>query len=406
MNIKLLILLIIVLGTIAPAMAQKKLKPIAGDCDSAIKIILNKKGFYGPTVPPNGFGKKNEIKAKQGDKYFFEQEHNSAWYCFNTTTNGKLGIIITPTNEKDDYDFILFKYTDSSFCADVIKKKITPVRTNISRTGKGGTSTTGLSDKGENEFFSSGIGKPFSKSIEVKKGEKYYLVLDNVYPNGEGHTIEIGFQKEIQISGTVLNEENKPIKADVVLEDTKGNEIAKTISDPITGNYFIKENIFTNANYSIIYLEDSSFVGVKELKSLELDKNNYQLKDIKTILPKLKKGEKYRMNDINFYGDSPTPLPSAYPSIKALYKLMKKNPNMIISIEGHVNNPNGTDNNECDQLSQNRATTICNYLLDRKISKDRMSTIGYGSKFMLFPNPKNESEQIQNRRVEIKVISY
>jgi len=182
MNIKLFLLLIALSVMLAPiANAQEKgipKKPIASDCNKAIKIPFDKKGFYGPTVPPDGYGEIQEIKSnKKNDLYFFEKEHNSAWYYFDVKTNGTIALTITPLNPKDDYDFLLFKYTDSCFCNDLVKKKIMPVRTNISRTGLGGTEITGLSHQEENLFFSAGKGKPFSKSIEVKKGERYYLAF-------------------------------------------------------------------------------------------------------------------------------------------------------------------------------------------------------------------------------------
>ena len=92
--------------------------------------------------------------------------------------------------------------------------------------------------------------------------------------------------------------------------------------------------------------------------------------------------------------------------MKSLLRLMKKNPKMIISIEGHVNNPWGQLSELNQPISEGRAKTIFNYLIEKGIREERMSSKGYGSKFMLFPNPKNEEQQIKNRRVEIKIISY
>lgn len=384
-----------------------KLKPVASDCKGAIKIPGEKSGWYGPTVPPDGYGEVQEIESSKNDKYFFEKEHNSAWYYYNVKADGALSITITPTNPADDYDFLLFRYTDSLFCENVMNKKIIPLRTNISRTGRGGTSVTGLDDNSSNDFFSAGIGKPFSRSLDVKKGSRYYIVLDNVYPDGGGHTIEIGFKRAIQIAGVVLNEESKPIKAEVILEDTEGNEVSKTLSDLVTGKYDFKCSVFANTNYNLVFFEDSSFLQIKELKSADLAKSNYKYEDIKVVLPKLRKGDKYQINAINFYGDSPTPLPTAHSSMKALLKLMKKNPKMIISIEGHVNNPrHDTGKDVCQRLSENRAKAICDYLVKGKIDEKRMSTIGYGDNNMLFPKATTEEEMKKNRRVEIMVVDY
>lgn len=409
-NTKLILLLIALSVMLAPTLNgqnKKGTKPVAPDCKRAICIPFEKKAIYGPTVAPSGSGEIEEIKSnKKNDFHFFEKEHNSAWYFFTIKSDGMLAITITPINPNDDYDFLLFKYTDSCFCDNLVKKKIIPVRTNISRTGMGGPEFTGLNNTGEKTFFSAGKGEPFSKSLQVKKGEKYYLVLDNVYPKGDGHTIEIGYEKQANISGVVLDEQNNPIKAEVILEDQRGNEMEKTMSDPVSGRYDFKNVwVMVNTNYNVVYLEDSFFVKISEIKADKLAKNNYKMEDIRVVLPKLRKGEKYPMDAINFYPGSPTPLSSAYSSMKSLLKLMKKNQKMVISIEGHVNNPRH-DQTGCQELSEARAKVIYNYLVENKINKERMSTVGHGDQFMLFPKAKSEQEQIQNRRVEIKIVSY
>jgi hypothetical protein len=57
------------------------------------------------------------------------------------------------------------------------------------------------------------------------------------------------------------------------------------------------------------------------------------------------------------------------------------------------------------KLSEDRALTIYNYLINKNIDKERMVTIGFGGKNMIFPNPINDAQSKANRRVEIKVIS-
>ena len=58
------------------------------------------------------------------------------------------------------------------------------------------------------------------------------------------------------------------------------------------------------------------------------------------------------------------------------------------------------------QLSDNRAEAIKNYLTKNNIAKERISTIGYGCSNMLYPAPKTEEESMLNRRVEILVVEY
>ena len=80
--------------------------------DNFIKIKFDKFASYGPTMAPNVFGNLQEI-IKSNDS--FEKEHNSAWYYFDITNDGGLSIEIDPIQKGDDYDFMLFQYTDSFF---------------------------------------------------------------------------------------------------------------------------------------------------------------------------------------------------------------------------------------------------------------------------------------------------
>jgi outer membrane protein OmpA-like peptidoglycan-associated protein len=280
----------------------------------------------------------------------------------------------------------------------------------LARTDKEGNGITGLSGSSDKEFIHAGPGNNFSKPLAVKKGERYYLVLDNVYPDGGGHTIKLGYEKEVQINGTVLNDDNQPVKADVILADKQGKEIAKTESDSITGKYNMTVKLWESAPYTISFENDSFFIDSKQITT------DYKLNDIKTVLPKLRGGKKYTLGGINFEGNLPELLPESYASVNALCRLMKKNKNMIIRIEGHVNAPNNLTNSAWSErqnsriyfhqhLSEARAQTVYHYLISKDIAKERMSTIGFSNKYMLYPNPKNEEEAEKNRRVEINVIS-
>ena len=117
------------------AQTDSLLKNVQCDCDSAIKIDVFRKAVYGFTKPPEGFGKLQEIKANASTiKTAFEQEHHTAWYLLEIKAiDGELAFEITPKDKKDDYDFLLFPYKDSSSCADLLDEKIKPIRGNLSR---------------------------------------------------------------------------------------------------------------------------------------------------------------------------------------------------------------------------------------------------------------------------------
>ena len=227
-------------------------------------------------------------------------------------------------------------------------------------------------------------------------------------------------QKEVTISGTVLNEKMQVIKAEISLNDKDGNEI-QSISNKADGKYELKALVNKNEEYSLIYYSDSSFISSKNIVFTEQDIPH---QDLKVVLPILKGGKKYTLENFNFEGDTSQLINKSAPSLTALVKLMKKNKYLVIRIEGHVNYPSSYGNPKtnfpskrrfvpqgmnCDQfnqwLSDERAKMVYNYLISKGIEDSRMSFIGFGASKMLYPDAKTESEMEQNRRVEINVIS-
>lgn len=377
----------------------------ACDCRDAVKISVEKVTSYGLTVPPMGFGSVQEIKSKnKKDKLSFEEEHNTAWYLIDIKFDGDLVFEVIPQDTVNDYDFLFYKYTDTSFCENLQQKKLKPIRSNLSRNNALTKGITGLSAEAKDEFVNQGIHAPFTKFVSVKKGEKYMLVLDNVYPEGKGHTIKFNYIKQITIAGVVTDADSLPTNAaEVSLANEKGIVIKQLITGA-DGKYVINTALKENLNYTLIFSSDSSFISTHTLNTKDLKSAN-SFTDIRTILPKLKKGSKYKLNSINFSGGTAALLMESYPSVEALGKLMLKNKKMVIRIEGHVNGTPGRSDNEDQSLSETRAKTVYNYLIKKGIEKERMSVIGFAAKQMLYPYPKNAKEQSANRRVEINVIS-
>lgn len=231
------------------------------------------------------------------------------------------------------------------------------------------------------------------------------LILDNVTPNGKGHTLEFSFIRDVEIKGRTLNSENGAVIADLTLSDAEGNILQETKSDK-DGEYSIKATLKENQNYSLVAISDSTFVQTTILNTKDLKKDSV-FRDIRLILPKLKKGNKYKLGNINFYGNVAVLVPASLPSVDALYKLMRRNKKMIIRIEGHVNDPAQTSPDETfnQKLSEDRANCVYDILAQKGIDKKRMSIAGMSNKFPLFKAPKNENQSKANRRVEINVIS-
>jgi outer membrane protein OmpA-like peptidoglycan-associated protein len=315
---------------------------------------------------------------------------------------GELTMHIIPTKADDDYDFMLFKSATNNFCDSLQKHKISPIRACISRDREELNGKTGLNYKSKNELVKHGVGAAYCKSVSVKKGEIYYLVLDNVYEKGDGHTLEFEIAQPVLFKGTVTDDNYKAIKTDIALTNQKGDTIAleKTETD---GSYNFIAPLTKNQSYNLNFYNDSSFSFTKSVSLAD----SAQLKALKTLLPKLKKGNKYSIGSINFVGGSVQYLPRAVPSMNNLAKLLKKNPNLRIKIIGHSNGRDMMDEKGIIAFTKGRANTIKNYLAIQGIDEKRIEIDGKGDHEMLFKLPKaNAEEQEQNRRVEILVLDY
>jgi len=382
----------------------KKLDTVFCDCNQAKILAINSKTIYGKTIAPKRFGEIKEISpAKQKTTYAFEKEHNSSWYKLIINVSGELTMNIIPAKADDDYDFMLFKSAKNSFCDSLQTHKINPIRACISRDKEELNGKTGLNYKSTSEFVKHGVGAAYCKSIPVKKGEIYYLVLDNVYEKGDGHTLEFEISQPVLFKGTVTDDNSKAIKTEIALTNQKGDTVMleKTADD---GSYSFIAPLTKNQSYNLNFYNDSSFSFTKSITLAD----TAQLKVLKTVLPKLKKGNKYSIGSINFVGGSVQYLPRAIPSMNNLAKLLKKNPNLRIKIIGHSNGRDMHDEKGIIAFTKGRATSIRNYLAIQGVDEKRIEIDGKGDHEMLFKlNATTTAEQQeQNRRVEILVLDF
>ncbi len=411
------------------------LMPKNSDCISAIEVSLD--DTIKTTASPKGHGQVLEFKNNDKKSLLYvEREHNTVWYQFEVDLNGSFIFELTPFSVNDDYDFMLFKYDGTvDFCQKLANKEIEPIRTNISRNNKGIQSKTGLSWDFKDKTIHSGVGADYSYSVEMKKGDRFYLLVDNVYKNGKGH--QLAFDNDVlleekveaeaeeitevvsvpktnkskmysyELQGVVIDDENeKPLRADVTLTNSiTGEIVAQTQSDSITGEYKLvleeEAQKLAKSQYTLEISKDNYFFDSQDIKPYDLPELS-KVK-IRSRIPKIKKGKIYRVNNINFYGNQAKPLPMSYPVFKSLLRLMEKNTTLEISIEGHTNG--------CHQsweysktLSVARAGTVRNYLIENGIDEKRIKHEGFSCDKMLYKEPINEKQNMLNRRVEIRIL--
>lgn len=412
------------------------LEPSNADCYNAIEMIGD---TFGPTTTPKGAGQIMEINADRNSLISFDKEHNSVWYKFTIPNNCVLEMDIVPLSPKDDYDFILYKYTDDNFCEEVMTKNILPVRTNISKSSEINNGKTGLSIYAADTFVKSGPGATYSRAVEVEKEEVYYLVLDNYRENGKGHTVFLKYKYcsnpkrytidpsgkvqqnlsfEMEIDNPALDAKKPKIDMKLTVVDKQTNmplkatiDVLNAKSQNLVGPDYHLENATTctkklvqNRKYVIQVAANGYFPAAKEI----LAKTENII--LTASLQKIELGKNIIIDDIFFYGNTEKFLSNSFPTLKSLVKVLYENPKLKIKIQGHVNWPKKfASDMEAKfnmDLSWNRAKAVYDYLVKAGIEPKRLDFEGYSNTKMIYPHPSNEDESQKNRRVEIEVIDY
>jgi len=100
----------------------------------------------------------------------------------------------------------------------------------------------------------------------------------------------------------------------------------------------------------------------------------------------------------NFDFDKTTLKPDGKRKVDEAVKVMKANPSLRVSVEGHTDSIGSDAYNQ--RLSERRAKAVRDYMVEQGIDTDRITTHGWGEAKPVATN-KTEEGRAQNRRVEI-----
>ena len=89
------------------------------------------------------------------------------------------------------------------------------------------------------------------------------------------------------------------------------------------------------------------------------------------------------------------------PVLEAMAAILKEYPTAKFALEGHTDS-DGKDATNL-QLSKDRAAAVKNYLIEKGIASDRLTSEGYGETKPVASN-KTKAGKAQNRRVEVKLV--
>lgn len=237
--------------------------------------------------------------------------------------------------------------------------------------------------------------------------------------------IEISLaQQESSFSfrGNILDRDTKKPVSNIriLLVNKRSGEISKLTSD-YRGDFAFKvvsgyeydlvfDHVYYLARYAQVnYCSDTLAADQKYCFSgffrPALDSAG-RLVSASVLVDRVEIGKKFTVKDINYDYNEASLRDDAFPSLRKLHHILKDNPQLVVELSSHTDS-RGSDNYNFD-LSQRRADSVVNYLIEKDVSVYRMAAKGYGEVDLLNECKDgvkcSDGEHEQNRRTEFVVL--
>ncbi len=237
-------------------------------------------------------------------------------------------------------------------------------------------------------------------------GDKAYFSSDRFNGFGKRDIYEFELYKEARpvpvsyMKGKVFDAETyQRLGAHFELIDISTSKMAmEAYSDNKTGEFLI--TIPTNRNYAL-NVEKEGYLFFSKNFSL---KGTYELNEpylMDVALEPIKVGSKIILNNIFFEIDAYQLKDESRAELDQVIQFLEKNKTLKIEISGHTDSTASAAYNQ--QLSEQRAKAVVDYLVANGVSPGRLTYKGYGEQMPVAVNT-TEAGRAQNRRTEMKVI--
>jgi len=205
----------------------------------------------------------------------------------------------------------------------------------------------------------------------------------------------------VVLKGKILSSQTKlPLGSKItVIDNVTQKSMGVYESNSSSGNFIVI--LPEGKNYGIRVESPGYFFYSKNIDIPVLE--HYQEIDDTISLDPLKVGTKIVLRNVFFDIDKSTLRNESEAELNHLLEILQNNKNIKIQISGHTDSDGNEDHNLA--LSEARAHTVADYLINKGIESSRLTYKGYGETKPYAPNDSPENKQL-NRRTEIEIIEY
>jgi len=190
------------------------------------------------------------------------------------------------------------------------------------------------------------------------------------------------------------------LKADYELINLSTGKIAIKSSTDATGNFLVC--LPSGFNYGI-NVSKPGFLFYSESFMLEGQHTAAEPFIKKIVLNPIKLGEKMQLSNVFYEVDSWQLKKESISELNNLAGLISENKDIVIEISGFTDSTGSDDYNMA--LSEKRALSVVNYLINKGIPPERLKYKGYGNTSPIGDNVTYEGRKL-NRRTEATVIGW
>lgn len=236
-------------------------------------------------------------------------------------------------------------------------------------------------------------------------GSYAYLSSYRMGGYGEKDIWTINFIRNVRIRGHVYNLRDSTVVPGVELVFSGQQADKKAISfrdvtKPDSGNYAVE--LLSGRTYQVAVTKDGNQIATEAFEvPVVTDDTTVIEKDFYVPFMDSTTMKRFTFKKIYYDTDEYFLRPESVQELDNIVKVLKANPQINLSIDGHCDSRNSDEYNMT--LGDNRAKAAHDYLVKNGISDRRLMTVSYGERRPIAPNDSPENMQL-NRRTEFNIV--